>query len=128
MLYLDSSAIVKLVVEEPETDALRKYLRRRPVRATSELAVTEVLRAALRRDSELLEAARRVLDRLDRIALGTQLVARAGSLRPPEMRTLDALHVAAAFELAEELEAFVAYDRRLLDAARFHQLPTASPA
>ncbi len=128
MLYVDSSALVKLVVTEPETAALRRYLRGRPDRVTSELSVAEVLRAALRRDAGLIDAARRILDRVDRITLGSQLVEKAGTLIPPGMRTLDALHIAAALELGDELEALVAYDRRLLDAAAAHQLPTASPA
>ena len=128
MLYLDSSALVKLVVTEPETTALRRYLRARSARATSELSVVEVFRAALRRDAELVEIARRLLARVDRIALGNQLVERAGTLMPRDLRTLDALHVASALELGDELEAVVAYDRRLLDAAAAHRLPTASPA
>jgi hypothetical protein len=86
------------------------------------------MRAALRRDAELVETARRLLARVDRMALGSQLVERAGTLMPREMRTLEALHVASALELGDELEAVVAYDRRLLDAAAAHRLPTASPA
>lgn len=128
MVYIDSSALVKLVVTEPETAALRRYLRGRPDRVTSELSVAEVLRAALRRDAELIDAARRILDRVDRIALGSQLVERAGRLMPRSMRTLDALHVASALELGDELEVLVAYELRLLDAAAAHRLPTASPA
>jgi uncharacterized protein len=128
LLYLDSSALVKLVVTEPETAALRRYLRARSARVTSELSVAEVMRAALRRDAELVEAARRLFARVDRIALGSQLVERAATLMPREMRTLDALHVASALELGVELEAIVAYDRRLLDAAAAHRLPTVSPA
>jgi predicted nucleic acid-binding protein len=128
LLYLDSSALVKLVVAEPETAALRRYLRARSARVTSELSVAEVLRAALRRDADLVESARRLLARVDRIALGSQLVERAGTLMPRDMRTLDALQVAGALELGDELEAVVAYDRRLLDAAAAHRLPTASPA
>lgn len=127
MLYLDSSALVKLVVTEPETSALRRYLRAGPARVTSVLAVAEVLRAALRRDDGLVETARRLLARIDRIALGTQLIERAGTLMPRDMRTLDALHVASALEIGGELEAVVAYDRRLLDAATALGLPTASP-
>jgi predicted nucleic acid-binding protein len=128
VLYLDSSALVKLVVTEPETVALRRYLRSRPDRVTSELSVAEVSRAALRRDAGLIEATRRILDRVDRIALGSQLVQRAGTLMPPGMRTLDALHITSALELGDELEAVVAYDHQMLDAAAAHRLPTASPA
>lgn len=125
MIYVDSSALVKLVVTESETPALRKYLRRRPQRVTSELSVAEILRAALRRDAELIDAARRVLDRVDRIALASQLVERAGTLIPRGMRTLDALHIASALEVGDELEAVVAYDNRLLEAAVAHRLPAA---
>lgn len=75
-----------------------------------------------------MDAAMRILDRVDRIALGSQLVGRAGTLIPPSMRTLDALHIASALKLGDELEAVVAYDRRLLAAATSHRFPTASPA
>lgn len=127
MLYLDSSALVKLVVAEPESAALRRYLKRRPDRSTSELSVAEVLRAALRRDDELVDAARQILARVDRITLGRQLIETAGTLIPRGMRTLDALHLASALELGDELEAVVAYDVRLLDAAAAHGLRTTSP-
>jgi uncharacterized protein len=128
LLYVDSSALVKLVVTELETAALRRYLRTRPDRVTSELSAAEVLRAALRRDPELIDAARRTLYRIDRIALGSQLVERAGTLTPRGMRTLDALHIASALEIGEELEALVAYDHRLLEGAVAQRLPTVSPA
>lgn len=127
MLYLDSSALAKLVVAEPESAALRRFLKRRPDRSTSELSVAEVLRAALRRDDELVDAARQILARVDRITLGRQLIETAGTLIPLGMRTLDALHLASALELGDELEAVVAYDVRLLDAAASHGLRTTSP-
>lgn len=128
MVYLDSSALVKLVVAEPETTPLRRYLKTRSGRVTSELSVGEVLRAALRQDAELEDTARRLLARVDRIALTSDLIERAGTLMPRGVRTLDALHVATALELEDELEAVVAYDHRLLEAAAAHRLATASPA
>lgn len=128
MLYLDSSALVKLVVAEPESAPLRRYLKVRPERSTNELSVAEVLRAAFRRDDELVDAARQILARVDRIRLGRQLIETAGTLVPSGMRTLDALHISSALELGNELEAVVAYDMRLLDAAAAHELPTASPS
>ena len=127
MLYLDSSALVKLVVSEPETAALRRYLRTRSAPVTSALSVAEVLRAALRRDAEHVGTATRVLARVDRIARDRQFVESAGTLLPEDKRTLDALHIATALELGDGLEAVVAHDRRLLDAAIAHRLPTASP-
>ena len=127
MLYLDASALVKLIVVEPETGALRRYLEDRTRRVTSELSVAEVLRAAQRNSPILIQPSRRLLARVARIALVARVVERAGTLSPPAMRTLDALHIATALEVRDELDAIVSYDRRLLEAADGHGLPTASP-
>jgi uncharacterized protein len=127
LLYLDASALVKLIVSERETVALRRYLADRPTRVTSELSVAEVLRAVSRQDQALIDTAMHLLGNVNRIALGSRLVERAGRLTPLRMRTLDALHIASALEIRDELEAVVAYDRRLLQAADAQALPTSSP-
>ena len=123
--FLDSSALVKLVRPEPETDALRRFLGYpwRPM-LISELAVTEVRRASRRVALDLAEA----LEACEIIRLTHDILERAGELDPPSLRTLDAIHLATALSVGPELEAFVAYDEGLLAAAAQHGLSIAAPA
>lgn len=122
--FLDSSALVKLVRPEPGTEALRTFLcePRRPL-LISELAVVEVTRAARRIGLDPSEA----IAVCDVVALRSEHLARAAALDPPLLRTLDAIHLATALDIANDLDVFVAYDERLLDAAGTHGLATASP-
>ena len=115
--YLDSSAVVKLAVRERESEALRKYLRRRRPLVSSALARTEVLRALLPGGEEALAAGRRVLGLLDLVRLNDRVLNSAGTLRPSELRSLDAIHLATAEMLGGELAAFVTYDERMAAAA-----------
>lgn len=119
LYYLDASAIVKLVVAEAETGALRAYLEGAQL-VTSEVALTEVPRAAHLRTgaSEVFEQAETVLRRFDLVTLDEELH-RAAARRPPRaLRTLDAIHVVSALRVRDRLHALVAYDRRLAQAAR----------
>lgn len=118
-VYLDTSALVKLVVSEPESASLRDYLASHPqdVRFTAALSRAELLRAVGRSGSfDAVAHARRVLSRLDMVALNHRLLDEAGSLGPAWLRTLDAIHLAAALT-APALRAFVCYDTRLAEAA-----------
>lgn len=119
LIYCDSSALVKLVAEEPETDALESWLTSRPepVLTSSVLARTEVVRAVRRLGPDAVVAARELLDELAIIAMDPDLADEAGDLDPASMRSLDAVHLAAARRLGPALGAFVAYDKRLADAA-----------
>ncbi len=119
--YLDSSAIVKLVLEEAESDALVAW--RRSVGpddrfATCELAITEVLRAVGRVAPDLHAEALDQLDRLDHLAVDRDLLLAAGRAEPPAVRSLDAVHLAAAASLEGALGGVVTYDERMADAAR----------
>jgi len=116
-VYLDSSAIVKLVVHERESAALRRFLRLRRERASCALARTEVLRAVRHLGPAAVSRARRVLRRIDLIRLDNSLLDAAGVLDPRILRSLDAVHLAAAQLIAPELDAIVTYDRRLADGA-----------
>ena len=119
-LYLDTSALVKLVVAEAESTPLRRYLGdfTEDTRITSALARAELIRAVARQGSmEIIQHARRVVGALDLIALTTAALDRAGEIPPPEMRTLDAIHLSAALA-APDLRALVTYDARLSEAAR----------
>ncbi len=123
-VFLDSSALVKLVAQEPETSALRDYLGD-PRRAVliSELAVTEVTRAARRVGVDAAPA----LAECDVALLRSEVLAAAGELDPPALRTLDAIQLATALSLGVAVEAFVVYDERLAAAADAHGLEVVSP-
>ena len=125
--YLDASAIVKLVVREPESEALERWLGDGGHEVIScALVRTEVVRAASPCGAEAVLRARRLLDRLDLIIIDDELLDLAGELVGP-VRSLDAMHVAAALELGDELEAFVTYDRQMARAAESLGLPVAAP-
>ena len=117
-VYLDSSAIVKLAVHEPESAALRRYLRRRRPLVSSALARTEVLRALLPSGDEAVARGRNVLQKLDLIRVNDRILNAAGVLGPPELRTFDAIHLATAQELGRELTALIAYDNRMVTTAK----------
>lgn len=126
--YLDSSALVKTIVREPESAALRRFLRRVPVHASSSLATTEVVRAVRRADPVATARAREALGRIVILELTDDLLLEAGLLDPPELRTLDAIHLAAARTLGGDLAAVVTYDERMATAAAHLGLPVEAPA
>lgn len=127
--YLDTSAFVKLVVAEPESPALQRTLRRWPERASSTLLRTEAVRA-LRRAGHgaLVGQARRLLCAVSLVRLDEPLLDRAGDLDPAGLRSLDAVHLAAAMALAPDLGPFLTYDRRLAEAAVACGLVVESPS
>lgn len=125
--YLDASALVKLVLPEHETDALRTALTAWRRRATSRIGVVEVLRAVRRRDATVEADARRLLARVSLIAISDRLLVGAIPVPPPELGSIDALHVASAAALGRALAAFVSYDTRQLEAATALGLPVSSP-
>jgi predicted nucleic acid-binding protein len=125
--YLDSSAIVKLVLAEAETPALVRYLRRRQPLVSSALARTEVRRAALVNGERVLARADRILEGLEFVRVSDRVLRAAGTLPPMSIRSLDAIHLATALQLGPDLGRVVAYDDRLLDAARANGLRTAQP-
>jgi predicted nucleic acid-binding protein len=118
LVYLDSSALVKLAVREPESAALRRHLRRRSEWVSSALARTELTRALLRYGPPALEAARAVLARCDLIRVTDRVLTAAGTMLPFELRSLDAIHLASADCLGDELAELITYDHRMADAAR----------
>jgi uncharacterized protein len=126
-VYLDASALVKLVLTEPETPALRRYLRAGHRKVTNEIAVIEVTRAAGLADPSQQTRAetRRLLEEADLVQIDRDLIDGAAKLASRRLRTLDALHLATA--LRAQPDELVAYDRRLLDAATEAGLATASP-
>jgi predicted nucleic acid-binding protein len=126
-VYLDSSALVKLTVAEEHSAALREWLRDRTERASCALARTEVLRAVRAIGPGAVAAARTVLSGLYLVHLDDRLLDAAGTIDPGVLRSLDAIHLAAALSLGDDVSAVVSYDTRMLDGARLLGLPTIRP-
>jgi hypothetical protein len=127
-VYVDASGLVKLVIREPESDALRRYLADGPPLYVSRIAAVEVGRVAARQEE--VDAGAQV----DAVLAGVHFIeldepmARAAALaEPPALRTLDAIHLASALAIADDLRAVVAYDARLADAARRAGLTVVAP-
>jgi uncharacterized protein len=130
LVYLDSSAIVKLVVREPESGALFEWLDARPDRISSAIARVEVLRA-LRRSGVAEGVRRRALDVLARLALmpiDRTILDAASELGPSDLRSLDAIHLATALSVGADLGGLVTYDERLAAAAVRSRLEVWAPA
>ncbi len=127
MVYLDASAIVRIVADEPGRAATVAFLRDHETRVTSVVSTVEVPRAVARKRADAVLAAEAFLTDLVVVGLVSGIVSRAATLTPPALRTLDAIHLATALELGRELDAFVTYDTRLGDAARSMGLPVAAP-
>ncbi len=130
VVYLDSSALVKLVVAEPESTALMDRLREWPGRMSSALALAEVPRALRRAGfgAAVHRRAREVLGRIALVDVDRRVLAAAAALEPSPLRTLDAIHLATALTVREELAAVVTYDRRLRAAAERAHLEVVAPA
>ena len=119
VVYLDSSALIKLIFEEPETSGLADFLDAWPTRTSSSLASVEVLRTAqLGDDLVVARHARHMLAHVHLIRPDDVLLAAATRLAPASLRALDAIHLATALSLGSELAGMVVYDRRLAAAAR----------
>jgi predicted nucleic acid-binding protein len=115
-LYLDSSAIVKLVQREAESSALRRFLRRLgdDRRVTSTLARVEVVRAVSTGGPSAISHAHRQLSRVDQIAMDASLLDQAATLRSDVvLRSPDAIHLASARVIGSDLRALVTYDQRM---------------
>jgi uncharacterized protein len=126
--YLDSSALVKTIREEPESRALVTWLLGKERLVACELVRVEVVRAARRSDQASGQRAREALSTLGMIPVDRSLYEAAADLGPPLLRTLDALHLAAALLVGASLVAVVTYDARMADAARVLGLAVEAPA
>lgn len=133
LFYLDASALVKLVREEPESAALRAFVADADL-ISSELVLAEVPRAIRRAAADdshiqleaLIDRAGEVLDVLGLVPVDRTLLLAAGALEEPILRTLDAAHIVAAV-VASPLHSFVTYDERQAAAARLAGLRTVRP-
>jgi hypothetical protein len=129
-LYLDSSAIVKLVTVEAESRALFEFLRPYGDRISSVLARVEVHRALSRAHGTAAERRRaeRVLARIALLRIDDPILAAASQLRPADLRSLDAIHLATALSAANAIAGMVTYDDRLAHAATAARVRVYAPA
>jgi predicted nucleic acid-binding protein len=125
--YVDSSALVKLVIPEPESAALRAELARWERHVSSALVRVEVVRACARVDARARDIAEEVVRALDLITVDDDLLDRAARVDPSALRSLDAIHVASALLVSDALGVVIAYDERLAQAMAAVGLPTAAP-
>ena len=123
LAYLDTSAYVKLPLEEAGHEELRQEFSRWDGYVSSMLLGAEAIRACARKSSRGAQDARLWLESVALLPLDDSVLDIATSLSPPTLRTLDALHVATALSVRDELGAFFTFDRRLAEAAAVHGLP-----
>lgn len=130
--YLDASAVVKLATAEPESDALRGWLLERSPLVTSRVSTVEVARAIARkpesRAARAQAAVHEAFTSVSVLELDAAIASRAADVGPPTLRALDAIHLASALAIGDEVTEFVTYDARLADAARAAGLHVIAPA
>lgn len=130
MIYFDTSALIKLVVAEDETQPLVEWLRGHPGQrwVTSDLTRVELLRAVMRREPTALLQAQQRLSRMVRIPLMDSVLQYASTCQPPILRSLDAIHLASVLEYRKDIEWMLVYDKRLAEAASAGGVNVVSPA
>jgi uncharacterized protein len=114
-VYLDTSAAVKLLVEEAESQALAQYLDQPNVETVASLLLETELRRFAVRHAVPQQAVTVVLDGISLYDMPHSLYYEAGILPGPHLRSLDALHLVAAVRL--ETDILVSYDSRMQEAA-----------
>lgn len=134
VLYVDTSALVKLVVREPESDAVEREFARWSGLATSSLTAVELARALMRAraqeragvadDARAADFARAMAE----VPMTTRVLSVASGLEPAVLRALDAIHLASALALGSDLGAIATYDDRLAAAAGSHGIAVLAPA
>lgn len=127
LAYLDASAFVKLIAAEPESQALQAELIGWPQAIASELLEVEAQRFAQRYGGAAPRLVASALPRVTLVPVGPEIRRLAGTVLPPELRTLDAIHLATALVLGSTVGAFFAYDKRLASAATAAGLPVLAP-
>ena len=126
--YVETSALAKLVLNEAETPALLSWLTdQTQTPATSSLARAELLRTVNQHSPGQADHALEILDSITVMRLTSDVLTLAGTIKPDALRTLDAIHLAAALDLEDDLEGMVTYDTRLAEAANLHGITVITP-
>jgi hypothetical protein len=128
LIYVDTSALMKLVWPEQGTEAADAFIGDREDLVSSTLLTVEARRAAARAEPAALPRVDLLLGRVELIHMSDAVIETASRLPDPMLRSLDAIHLATALLIRDDLDVLVSYDDRLLAAASAHGLPTATPA
>ena len=127
--YIDTSALVKLVLAEPESEPLKDWVTREQRNLTAcDLARTELWRAVRRVAPDHMTQSRAVLDSITLTAVTPAIFEEAGRLDPAALRSLDAIHLASALDLGDNLEGLITYDDRLAAASEANGVAVVAPA
>jgi uncharacterized protein len=126
-LYLDTSVLGRVLLDEPDTAAIRRELGRYELHISSRLLRVELLRLGLLKD--MLEYVDELLSGKVLIPLDETILSSAETIAPSVIRTLDAIHLATAVRLAGagQLDALMTYDKQLAGGAREHGITVLSP-
>ncbi|MGL5852033.1 MAG: type II toxin-antitoxin system VapC family toxin [Phycicoccus sp.] len=127
MIYIDTSALLRVIFPDDTTPALQRYLDRDPALVSSALLQVEARRGTLRRAPLRLPQVDVVLSEVEVVEIGDAVIESAGRLADPRLRSLDAIHLATALLVGEDVDALLTYDDRLAEAAREHGLEVVSP-
>jgi len=128
LIYVDTSALIKLVWPEQGTEAADAFIGDREDLVSSTLLTVEARRAAARVEPAALPRVDLLLGRVELIHMSDAVIETASRLPDPMLRSLDAIHLATALLIRDDLDVLLSYDDRLLAAASAHGLPTATPA
>jgi predicted nucleic acid-binding protein len=126
--YLDTSALGRVLLGEPDAPALLAVLARFEQHVASRLLRIELQRLALRHD--LLDHADQLLSAVALVPMDDPLLEVAETMPPDSVATLDAIHLATAVRLgaAGVVDSVITYDSRLAEGARHHGLPVLAPS
>lgn len=130
MIYVDTSALLKLVKDdEAEGPSLRAYLtaQTEPQLVSSALLVVEARRSVLRVRPDGLPKVDLLLADVGQISISDAVIEAASRLPEPLLRSLDAIHLATALMIRDDVDVVLTYDVRLREAAEAHGLLTAAP-
>jgi predicted nucleic acid-binding protein len=126
--YVDTSALVKLFKAERETEAFRAALADWPVQVASELLRVEAICTARRLGGQaVLQRASETLERINLIPISPEIIELATAAHTPPLRAMDAIHLATALTMREDLGAIFVYDNDLHAAAQGHHLNPLAP-
>jgi predicted nucleic acid-binding protein len=128
LIYVDTSAALKLVWSERESAAVTALLNIRTDLVSSALLAVEARRGAIRNDVRALPRIDLMLSQFTLLAISEAIIESASRLPDPMLPSLDAIHLATALLVREDIDALVSYDDRLLASAAAHGISTASPA
>ncbi len=127
-VYVDTSALGRMLLDEPDATAIEDSLRAYDRRVASRLLRVELRRVGLR--TNLLDGVGELLAEVALIPFDESILTAAETVPPSTIATLDAIHLATAVRLAKagELDALMTYDKQLITGAKQHGIAVLSPS